>query len=78
MPRTQDTCLHDQFFAFPLVAWPPEREPERRRLELPRTPLLEPVPDAPGRLALFFAPVEPVPDVWPVRPRGASGFEPLP
>ena len=42
---------------------PPDRDPERRRPELPFTPLDEPVPDAPGRFALFFAPVEPRPEV---------------
>jgi len=36
-----------------------------------------PVPDAPGRLALFFAPLDRCPDVAPL-PRGASGFAPLP
>jgi len=51
---------------------------ERRRLELPRCCFFDPVPEAPGRLALFFAPVDPRPDVCPLRPRGASGFEPLP
>ena len=56
----------------------PDREPERRRLALPAMPFFGPVPDAPGRFALFLAPVDPWPDVWPFRPRGASGFEPLP
>ena len=36
----------------------PEREPERLRLELPVAFFFGPVPDAPGRLALFFAPDE--------------------
>jgi hypothetical protein len=64
--------------ALPLLPWPPpDREPERRRLELPDVPFFEPVPDAPGRLALFLATLEPVPDVFLVA-RGASVFEPLP
>jgi hypothetical protein len=36
-----------------------------------------PVPDAPGRLPLFFAPLDRCADVTPL-PRGASGFAPLP
>jgi hypothetical protein len=56
----------------------PDREPERRRLELPRVPFLGPVPDAPGRFADLRAPVEPLPDVCPFFARGASGFEPRP
>ncbi len=56
----------------------PDREPERRRLELPRVPFFGPVPDAPGRFALFRAPVDPVPEVCPLRAPGASGFEPRP
>jgi len=35
------------------------------------------VPDAPGRLPLFFAPLDRCPDVTPL-PRGASDFAPLP
>ena len=56
---------------------PPEREPDRRRLELPFIPFLGPVPDAPGRFLLFFAPLERRPDVSP-RPCGAFGLDPLP
>jgi hypothetical protein len=41
----------------------PDRDPERRRPELPRWPFVDPVPEAPGRLALFFAPLEPRPEV---------------
>ena len=66
---------------YPLLRDPrpaPDREPDRRRPELPRVPFLDPVPDAPGRFALFRAPVEPCPEVCPFRPRGASGFDPLP
>src|SRR5205085_9318370 len=54
----------------------PEREPERRRPELPPMPFLGPVPEAPGRFLLFFAPVDPVPEVC--APRGASGLDPFP
>jgi len=63
--------------AFPFEPWPPpDRDPSRRRLELPRVPFFVPVPDAPGRLPLFFAPLDRCPDT--PRPRGASGFAPLP
>jgi hypothetical protein len=48
---------HYRFLAFPLEPCPPpDREPERRRLELFCTPLFLPVPDAPGRFAFFLAP----------------------
>jgi hypothetical protein len=44
-------------FAFPFEPWPPpDREPERLRLELFCTPLFLPVPDGPGRFMFFFAP----------------------
>jgi hypothetical protein len=44
-------------FAFPFEPWPPpDREPERLRLELFCTPLFLPVPDGPGRFTFFFAP----------------------
>ena len=56
---------------------PPDRDPDRRRLELPRVPLGSPVPDAPGRLALFLAPLDPRPDVSPLE-RGAFVFDPFP
>jgi hypothetical protein len=39
-------------------------------------PFFEPVPDGPGRFALFFAPLDPRPDT--ALPRGASDFAPLP
>jgi hypothetical protein len=61
-----------------LASPPPEREPARRRLELPFMPFFDPVPEAPGRLALFRAPLDPVPEVCPLRPRGASGLDPVP
>jgi hypothetical protein len=63
--------------AFPFEPCPPDRDPDRRRLELPLAAFFAPVPEGPGRFALFFAPVDPRPDVAG-RPRGASGFEPLP
>jgi len=69
------SCDRYRFFC-PLPA--PDRDPDRRRPELPRAAFFAPVPDAPARFALFRAPVEPRPDVWPVRLPGASGFEPLP
>ena len=48
-----------QSFDLLFEPWPePEREPERLRLELPVAFFFGPVPDAPGRLALFFAPEE--------------------
>ncbi|HEV3486046.1 MAG TPA: hypothetical protein VG106_11610, partial [Vicinamibacterales bacterium] len=63
---------------FFLFVWPPpERDPDRRRPELPRAPFFDPVPDGPGRLPLFFFPLDPRPEVRP-RPRGASGFAPCP
>src|SRR5688572_30078193 len=65
-------------YAFPFDPCPPpDRDPDRRRLELPRTPFLDPVPDGPGRLALFFDPVDPRPDVSPLE-RGAFVFDPVP
>ena len=40
-------------------------------------PFFDPVPDGPGRFALFRAPVDRLPDVV-FLPRGASGFAPWP
>jgi hypothetical protein len=63
------------FFVAP---WPPpERDPERRAPELLRAPFLRPVPDGPGRFALFFAPLDRRFALRPVL-RGASFFCPRP
>jgi hypothetical protein len=74
-PRVGGVAIY-RFFCDPRP--PPDRDPARRRPELPRVPFFDPVPDAPGLFALFRAPVDPRPDVCPFRPRGASGFEPRP
>jgi hypothetical protein len=70
-------AAHLWVFALPFEPWPPDRDPDRRRLELGFASFFAPVPDGPGRFALFFAPLDPRPD-GVGRPRGASVFDPVP
>src|SRR4051812_34000365 len=48
-----------------------------RLFESSRYRFFAPVPDGPARFALFFAPLDRCPDVWPLE-RGAAVFEPFP
>ena len=63
------------FFLF--VCPLPDRDPDRRLPELPRACFFDPVPDAPGRLPLFFFPFA-ARLASTLRAPGASFFGPLP
>jgi hypothetical protein len=61
------------FWAPPLPDW----DPDRRRPELPRVCFFDPVPDAPGRLPLFFFAFA-ARLATTLRPPGASALGPVP